>query len=112
MKVNVLGTEYTIIHKKESEDKTLKGIDGYCDSSTKTIVLLEIEEDDMSKKDLITYQKSVLRHELIHAFLSESGLGSCAGQVQGSWADNEEMVDWIAIQFPKMIKAFEEVGAL
>lgn len=112
MKVNVLGTEYTILHKKESEDKTLKGIDGYCDSSTKTIVLLVLEEKDMDKKDLKFYEKSVLRHELIHAFLSESGLESSAGQVQGSWAVNEEMVDWIAIQFPKMLKAFEEVGAL
>ena len=41
MKVNILGTEYTVIHRKESEDAKLEGNDGYCDSSTKTIVILE-----------------------------------------------------------------------
>jgi len=30
----------------------------------------------------------------------------------GAWARHEEMVDWIAIQFPKIMKAFQEVGAL
>ena len=37
--------------------------------------------------------KKVIRHELVHAFLFESGLSV------NSWADNEEIVDWIAIQF-------------
>lgn len=39
-------------------------------------------------------------------FLFESGLDS------ESWGRNEEIVDWIANQFPKMMKAFDEVNAL
>jgi hypothetical protein len=37
--------------------------------------------------------------------LFESGLGA------DSWGINEEIVDWIAYQFPKMAAAFEKVGA-
>ena len=29
-----------------------------------------------------------------------------------SWAQNEEMVDFFAIQFPKLLKAFEQADAL
>ena len=58
------------------------------------------------KQSMPKYKNSVKRHELIHAFLYESGLDAC------SWANNEEMVDWIAIQFPKLFKAFQEVGCL
>jgi len=49
----------------------------------------------------------VIRHELIHAFLFKSGLDACA-----EWARNEEMVDWLAIQFPKLMKAFQEADCL
>lgn len=106
-KVNVLGTEYIIREATESEDAALIGKDGYCDSSTKTCVIDRMEIRDVdAKKNMPDYKNSVKRHELIHAFLYESGLDIC------SWADNEEMVDWIAIQFPKMMEAFRKAGAL
>ena len=35
----------------------------------------------------------------------ESGLDSC-----NDWAGNEELVDWIARQFPKMLDTFKEIG--
>ena len=60
-----------------------------------------------AKADLMHYQRKVIRHELTHALLFESGLSN-----DSSWAENEEVVDWIAIQFPKMIKAFEEVDCI
>ena len=47
------------------------------------------------------------RHEIVHAFLFESGLAE-----NSEWAQNEEMVDWIAKQGPKLIKAWQEAGAL
>ncbi|MFD1464645.1 hypothetical protein ACFQ4L_00875 [Lapidilactobacillus mulanensis] len=42
------------------------------------------------------------RHELIHAFLCESGLAE-----NSDWAQNEEVVDWIARQFPKLFETFK-----
>lgn len=69
-----------------------------------------MEEDTVGlKKDLQQYKNSVMRHEIVHAFLYESGLDVCS---KGAWAKNEEMVDWIAIQFPKMMVAFHEVGCI
>jgi hypothetical protein len=47
-----------------------------------------------------------MRHELVHAFLFESGLHN------DSWAANEAAVDWIANQFPKILKAFQEAGCI
>lgn len=108
--VNVLGTDYSVIFANEQEEPRLCGIDGFCDDSAK-----EIYVDDMSKsaqlpdrkKDLETYRKKVVRHELTHAMLSESGL-----QSESYWAMNEEMVDWIAIQGPKLIEVWSAAKCL
>lgn len=107
MKINVLGTEYDLLVKNEAEDERLKGYDGYCDTSIRVCVVDAMNSDDIdAKADLQSYQKKVKRHELIHAFLYESGLDT------NSWAGNEEMVDWIAMQFEKLHRAFEVADAL
>lgn len=112
MKINVLGTEYTIKRRKEADDPKLRDCDGYCDSSIKQIVVETFERDARSKEDLWQYEKEVLRHEIVHAFLDESGLRSCTHSCGQGWARNEEMVDWIAIQAPKLFKAFREGDCL
>lgn len=104
--INILGTDYEI--RIDPDDPMFKyDIDGYCDETTKTIVVQEFVPDDRSKSDLRHFQKQVIRHELIHAFLFESGLAECS-----SWAKNEELVDFFAIQIPKMILAMEQVEVL
>lgn len=106
--VNVLGTVYTVDEVKKSEDAQLFNMDGYCDTSIKKCVVDNMQEtEEKSKANLPEYKKSVIRHELIHAFLYESGLDSCC-----YWAKEEALVDWLAIQFPKLQKAFEEAGCL
>lgn len=72
-------------------------------------MLFNYKQDPDSVKDLVAYQKKVLRHEIVHAFLYERGLWQNS---YGSkcWAQNEEMVDWIAIQEPKLNRAFKEAG--
>ena len=104
--VDVLGVEYTIKESNKVEDMNLENCDGYCDHSTKTIVIDTFQDSPNSLKDLEAYKKQVIRHELVHAFLFESGLGCC------SWAKDEEIVDWIAAQFPKMIKVFKELNCV
>ena len=106
MTVNVLGTKYTIKKSNKIEDVNLEGNDGYCDFTTKTIVIDTFKVFPGSFKDLESYEKQVIRHELIHAFLFESGLDV------NSWGRNEELVDWISIQFPKMMNSFEQCNAL
>lgn len=104
MKVNVLGTEYEILRNVKDDPKLGNRADGYCDYSTKKIVIAEMIEDDDTLENLKMYEGKVIRHELIHAFLYESGL-----DVNSDWARNEEIVDWIALQFPKMNKVFNQL---
>lgn len=101
-KINILGTEYTIVIKEEDSDLILKDSNGYCDWTIKEIVISDLKDDVVSLHDLECYKKKVLLHELIHAFLIESGLDSSS-----DWARNEEMVDFFARQIPKIVKAFE-----
>lgn len=108
MKVNVLGTEYEIFLCSNDVDPKLDNHDGYCDTSVRKIVVDAMNKRDKdSKADLDAYRKSVIRHELLHAFLYESGLDA-----EIYWAKSEEMVDWLAIQFPKLMRAMREAGAL
>lgn len=108
LKIDVLGTEYDVVVSNESTDAKLVGKDGYCDSSMKVCVIDEMNNTSINAKgNLKEYQKSVMRHEIIHAFLYESGLEYCS-----TWANNEEMVDWLAIQFPKLLKVFKKAGCL
>ena len=107
--VTVLGVPYAIHEGTTVDFPALKDCDGYCDTSTKEIVVSDMTESagfPDAKGDLARYQRKVIRHELVHAFLFESGLSV------NSWADNEEIVDWIAIQFPKLQAGFNAVNAL
>lgn len=101
MKANVLGTDYEIVIGEEVDYPRLKVADGYCDFTTKKIVVDKMEVEEATFQDMVSYTNKVIRHELVHAFLFESGLA-----VNSDWAYNEEIVDWIAIQFPKMNKVF------
>ena len=111
--VNVLGTEYKIIFADENEKPKLKTMecDGYMDQSIKEIVIAKFEQDGRSLEDLNDYIKKVLRHEIIHAFFYESGMWNNSGTSE-AWGQDETITDWIAIQSPKLFKAFQEADCL
>ena len=110
--VSVLGTDYRIfLDVPESADDTLKTCSGYCDKTAHLIAVGE-KSQDANLIDWQAYARQVLRHELIHAFLFESGLGGESVWYVSGQEQPEQTVDWIARQFPKMLKAFQQVGAL
>ncbi len=106
-KINILGTNYEIVTQSENENLKLKDANGLCEIYSKKIVLAEYEDDPMMYENFDEFKKRVLRHEVIHAFFAESGLRSSS-----AYAENEELVDWIANQSPKLFKAFQELDAL
>lgn len=57
MRVDILGTMYSIQYKSPSEDRLLRDCDGYCDKTTKKIVVTT-ENGDLG--DFKEYQKKVL----------------------------------------------------
>ena len=109
MKINILGTEYTVEVLSKKEDAFLENFDGYCDKTTKKIVV-KAEDESNELEDYSVYLKKIKRHEIIHAFLFESGLHENFNHDE--WGHDETFVDWVAVQFPKMIKAFQEADAL
>lgn len=118
MKVNVLGTDYTITVKKYDEEEAFarRSIAGYCDGYAKEIVVCDMHTykgwEHEPEATIAESQKETLRHELIHAFFNESGLQDSTFAYDGGWAKNEEMVDWLAIQIPKIYAAFKETGCV
>ena len=98
MTVNILGTDYEVITQTEEENPKLKEAYGLCEMYSKKIVLSDIKEDVMNVDNIEAFKRKVVRHEIIHAFFAESGLRS-----NSDYAQNEELVDWIAIQFPKIL---------
>jgi hypothetical protein len=103
--VNILGTEYTI-EPRELKDED---IDGFTDNTSKLIVIRA--DNANSVVDFEYLQKKQLRHEIIHAFMSESGL-QCNWQHIEQFGHDETTVDWFAIQSPKIFKVFQELDIL
>lgn len=108
MNIDILGTKYKIVKNAEEKDyPQLKECDGFTDFSIKKIVVADFDKDESSIDDLEWYKNKVLRHEIVHAFIHESGLAENC-----DWARNEEMTDWIAIQFEKMLRVFIDLNVI
>lgn len=106
--IDVLGTDYTITETTSSNDPRLQNADGWCGSYEKAIVIekqifthAQGGDIEQSKVDRL---KLVKRHEVTHAYFNESGLDD--------YSQNEQLVSWIARQFPKMLQTFNEIDAL
>lgn len=105
MKANILGTTYKIKRKNLKD----ADVDGWFDGTSKTIVIRKDNYNNVVNFEYL--MKKQLRHEIIHAFLYESGL-DCNFEHLQQFGHEETMVDWIAIQFPKIYEVYEEVGAI
>lgn len=104
-KVHVLGVVYmiSVIDSRDNDNG------GEIDLYKKEIKVYSWkDEENVSNKEKII--KHCLRHEIIHAFLFESGLNDNCFNCVNSWAVNEEMVDWFAIQYPKIRAVFKELN--
>ena len=106
MTLNILGQDYDLQDIAAKEDVKLSDCDGYCDGFGK---IIRINNDfnvthPSCVSDMEGYKRRIRRHEIIHAFFEESGLEK--------YKADELIVDWIATQFPKLEKAFQEAGAL
>lgn len=114
LKFSVLGNIWHIYVKSAEADPKLKETSGYADPSTRSIIIndfADVRSSEYSIEALSVYRRKVMRHEIIHAFLFESGFD---GEESGTdhWAENEKMVEWIALQLPKIVEACQEVGCI
>lgn len=108
--VNILGTEYEILIQSEKDNPKLKECSGLCEQYSKKIIIDDFEnqkDDPMLVENFEEFKNKVLRHEVIHAYFGESGLRS-----ESNFAENEELVDWIAIMLPRIFKTCKELNIL
>lgn len=105
IKIDVLGTEYVVKFKELNDED----IDGFCDNTQKLIVIRSDNENKVG--DFKYLQKKQLRHEIIHALMSESGL-QCNWQHIEQFGHDETTIDWFAIQSPKIFKVFADLKLL
>ena len=113
LKVAILAAVWTIRVIKREKDPILAQDDcnGYCDWTTRRIVVVDFLADDENEHgnpERIT--EKVLRHEIIHAFLFESGLAYKFEHPETG--HDEQYVDWFAIQSPKIFRVFSELDLL
>lgn len=102
IKTNILGEEYTI--NLNTPREILTDCDGSCSRYDKLISMVDIDEifdGEGTENGRTKRYAEGLRHEIIHAFFEESGLDE--------YSENEELVQWLAIQFPKLMKVLEDV---
>lgn len=116
MKIDVMGVEYSVhrvnpyeqIHGGKGLDE--QGLGGFCDFDLKEIYVADMSKtkdwDTEPREKIIARERGILRHEIVHAFLFESGLSWDSWVSQDAWAKNEEMVDWFAIQGEKIYKCW------
>lgn len=104
-RILILGTLYKIKYKNLKD----AAYDGSCDYTSKSIIIRA--DNYYNVGDFQRMQNKQLRHEIIHAFLAESGLQSNF-EHSTTWGHEETMVDWIAIQFPKLLAVYKELNIL
>lgn len=106
MTINILGVPYKvrIVGRDNSKIKTLEA-DGLAELYSKEILLCQDEKDDENAFDNIgEYYHKVLRHEAFHALFAEMGIRK--------WFDDEELVDMLAMQYPKIKKIMDECDSV
>lgn len=103
-KINVLGTQYKISYVEFNDDMEC---DGLCDVTTHEIKIRNNNDNGIGSLEEL--QKRALRHEIIHAFMFESGLGFNWQHCE-KFGHDETVIDWFAIQFPKILEVYQDLG--
>ncbi len=102
--VDILGMKWSVV----SENFGNKDYDGMTDFTTRTI---KVRNDNVQEFDNFKeLYKRTVRHEVLHAFMIESGLDSNFNHPE--YGHDETFVDWVAIQFPKIMVAYSKLGVL
>ena len=92
--INILGQEYTLKFENMCTDRVLREANGECRWYEKEIVI----DDDLEPK---AHKNFIIRHEILHAFFAESG--------SRRYREDEDVINWIAWNFDKIKKVFDEV---
>lgn len=107
--VRILGTPWRICIGQNDIDKRLCDCDGFTDKTSKLMMIDDCRHKSNFDEPML-YIRKVVRHEIIHAFMLESGLDECL--MHEEMGEEEQMVDWFAYQYPKIRDVIETVDEM
>lgn len=102
--IDILGTPYEIVFTTKEENDKLEEADGVAELFSKRLVVELCKPTRKTFEKLEEHNKKVIRHEMVHAFLHESGLQD--------YSRDEVLTSWIALQIPKMVIAMKQAKAI
>lgn len=103
MVVNILGTDYEVLI--QNDNPKMKDSDGFCEWVAKKIIITDsYRNDEDVLENIDDYIHQVIRHEAFHALFAEMGVRK--------WMQDEELVDMLAMQYPKIRKVMDECDNL
>lgn len=102
--VNILGTEYKIIIDDEMHRTERDGAERRYLHEISLRPKSDMLDGEATDHERALRFSEVGRHEILHAFFDESGLES--------YSQNEQLIDWLAAQSPKIFKVFTELELL
>lgn len=102
--IKILGNPWHFMMCSQEVEPKLKEVMGFCDWSSHVICIADPNEnkDDMNMENPYQIICKVARHEVIHAYLFESGLGD--DFMHPASGHEETIIDWFAFQFKKIEK--------
>ena len=105
MKINILGTDYTIAKEDAEINPKLRDAAGLCETFSKRIIL------DTSGKNYVDtvenfddYCHAVLRHEAFHAIFHELGLTE--------YSKDETLVEVLALNYQKIKTIMDKLDVM
>lgn len=106
-KVDILGNTWTVKTATESMEPRLQGCDAFTDWTEKLMCFETGVHGNIG--DMKKYLRKLVRHEVIHAFLFESGLGD--SMEHREFGHEETTVDWFAYHADRICEVAGEVYA-
>lgn len=103
--VSILGAVWTVRSATETEEPRLEGVNGFTDWTTRTICLEKNTQGNIGS--IKTYMNQVIRHEVVHAFMYESGLGDSFEHKD--YGQEETIVDWFAFQMGNILNVVMDI---
>lgn len=102
--VPVLGTVYKIFYEKKGK----KYLDLECDGYT----TWDLKEIHVCSSGCKPYDRKVMRHEVLHAFMFESGYFGNENPRRKENIHDEQIIDFWSVQLPKVFEVFKELEIL
>jgi len=97
-KLIIFGEEWTVLLRDIETCPILDELDGYTDWTVKQIVIKDTRKykDKMEMDDQNAFMCGILRHEIVHAALFESGLPS------NEQYDHERIASWLQFKIERL----------